>query len=111
VSLVEDILGLLSLFQLSNAGVHALRHILVLCVLGLGNVEKLKSELANAIRRASDHTTTLALDAACAGVVDSPFIETRDVDVERSAVRLILMVVEANIRASEGAVGSDQVVE
>src|SRR5262245_48499975 len=90
-------LELFSIAQLTDARIHALWHILILGILGLGNIEKLKRELAHAVWWAPDNTAALALNTACPGIIDSPLIEAGNIDIEGSAISLILVVLEADV--------------
>jgi hypothetical protein len=103
-------LHVLGLLELTNASIHALGHVLVLGVPGLGDVEELQRQLADAVGWTTDDTTTLALDAA-AGLVHRPLVEAGDVDVEGAAICLLLVVLKTDVGASKGAVGANQVVE
>jgi hypothetical protein len=105
------VFDLLSFLELTDAGVHALGHVIVGRVLGLGNVEKLNSELADAVGWSSDDTTTLALDTADTTVVDSPLVETGNVDSQRTPVCLALVVTEAHVSTRKRAISANQVVK
>jgi len=107
VALIKETLDLLGLTQFADARIHALGHVLVFGVLWLGHVEQLECKLAHAIWGPADDSSALALNAAGAAVVDSPFVEAGNVDSERPAVCLAFVVVQANIGTSKGAVRSN----
>ena len=113
VSFKDAALELFSLLELANACIHALGHVLVLCILGLWNVEKLESQFADLVRRATDNTTPLALDAACNArvLLYGPLIEARNVDFKLTAIRLPLVVLEADIGPSKRAIWADQIMQ
>ena len=97
--------------QLTNAGIHALRHVFVFGVLRLWNIQQLKGELANPVRGTSYYTTTLALNTTCARVIHSPLVEAGNVDNKGTAIGLAFMVVETYIGSGKGAVGTDKVMK
>jgi hypothetical protein len=111
VTLKALILDLLRFTQLSHAGVHALGHVLILGVLWLRDIQKLESELANPVRRAANDTSTLTLDTACPRVIYRPFVEARNINIERTTIGLVLMVLETHVSTCERTIRSDQIVE
>ena len=111
VSFPSLVLDLFCFLELPDASVHALGHVVVGCVLWLRHVQKLEGQFTDTVRRASNNATTLALDTARASIINSPFVEARNVDCVGTTVGLTLVVVEADIGTCERAIRTDQVVE
>ena len=104
-------LDLLSLLELANARVQALRHVVVGRILWLRNVEKLNGELADAVRRSSNNTTTLALDTADTTVIDGPLVEAGNVDSQRTSISLALIVAETDVGTRKRPILTNQIVQ
>ena len=105
--------SLLAGLQLANGRVHALRHILVGRALGPRNKEKLDFEFANLVRGAADNgvarPATLALHAAGkASLLDSPLIESSNLDHVRTTIAARLVLLETDIRASKASIIGSQ---
>lgn len=113
VALPVSAKSLLASLQLANSRVHALGHVLICRALGSGNEEKLNFEFADLVRGAADNrvagSATLALHAAGkASFLDSPLIESSNLDHVRSAIALGLVLLEADVGASKAAIVGSQ---
>ena len=96
-------------FELADARIHALRHILFTCSLGLGYEQELKLKLADLIGclalYAHAGRTTLAFHATSVlYIFHGPLIEARYVNGERPPVSVRLVILETDVRSSETAV-------
>ena len=102
---------LFSGFHLPNAGVHALGHVLLGSALWPGNEEELKLQLTDLVRRSANDgcVATLALDARSeSSLFSSPLVEGGNVGQVRPAEALGLVLLQADVGASETAVFSGE---
>jgi hypothetical protein len=102
--------------ELSNACVHACRHLLICAVPGARHKEQLKLELANLVWSTANNTrssiSALALDARSkAFLLRGPFVETSNLSHVRPTKAPVLMFLEAHIGSSEATILSSQGTE
>lgn len=102
----------LCITHFTNAGVHALGHVLILATLGLRHKEQLHFQFSNLVWWSAlgidACRTLLALDTAHL-FLNCPFVEASNINNVGTAKGLLLVVAQSHIRAAKATITRNQV--